>query len=120
MNVSDKVSLDNLKTYLIDALSSDTVTPQEILNALKDAVRETQSYHRESLQRADKMLSLLEDRLVFDLNPNPGFSFTEDVIDPAGNNLTRDSLNRGIWEKPPIFGEWRGEEIFPPSLQTES
>ena len=53
-----KYSLENLENWLHDAMSAEA-TPQEIYDVIVGVVKETCEYHKQEADRAEKLLSLL-------------------------------------------------------------
>ena len=56
-----KYSLDNLETWIHDALDLEDVTAQEIYDVIMSALTEDIDYHTRQLDRRQKLLSLLKD-----------------------------------------------------------
>ncbi|MEL0116058.1 MAG: hypothetical protein VW894_07075, partial [Gammaproteobacteria bacterium] len=56
-----KYSLDNLETWIHDAMNTDDVSVQEIYDVIIGAITEDIDYHSTQLDRRQKLLSLLKD-----------------------------------------------------------
>jgi len=70
-----KYSLEQLKTWIHDALSSAEASPHEIYSTIREAVREDYDYYKHHTSRAYGLLSLLSgDRPVKDGNVTIGNS----------------------------------------------
>lgn len=102
-------SINQMKDWIHDALSSGEATPQEIYDSIKEIVSENLEYHRSCERNANELLNLLNGNRIFDLNSYSsfdysglghnysGFGYDSNIIDPGGNNVTGISSNPGIW-----------------------
>lgn len=91
-----KYSLDNLETWIHDAMNIDDVSVQEIYDVIIGAITEDIDYHSTQLDRRQKLLSLLKD------------------TKPQSGNVTEATPKdwKDFWHAPEDQGTWDSSHFY--------